>query len=87
MATVSCFPHNVKEQMEKICFVKMDDETPAELLITLPGAQRPAQWPSDTLIVFHWGPPPVDLWMLDLSDPDSPRAEAYLEQEADHSET
>jgi serine/threonine-protein kinase len=65
-------------------FVKrLDDDTPAELLITLPGAQRPTQWPSDTLIVFEVGPPPVDLWMLDLSDPDSPRAEAYLEQQAD----
>ena len=64
-------------------FVKrLDDDTPAELLITLLGGQRPTQWPSDTLIVFHWGPPPLDLWMLDLSDPDSPRAEAYLEQEA-----
>ena len=65
-------------------FVKrLDDDTPDELLITLPGGQRPTQWPSDSLIVFMWGPPPVDLWMLDLSDPDSPRAEAYLEQEAD----
>ena len=65
-------------------FVKrLDDDTPAELLITLPGGQRPAQWPSDALIVFHQGPPPVDLWMRDLSDPDSPRAEAYPEQEAD----
>ncbi|MCH7934977.1 MAG: serine/threonine-protein kinase, partial [Gemmatimonadetes bacterium] len=65
-------------------FVKrLDDDTPAELLIALPGLQRPHQWPSDTLILFGWGPPPVDLWMLDLSDPDNPRAEAYLEQEAD----
>ncbi len=65
-------------------FVKrLDDDTPAELLITLPGYQRPHQWPSDTLIVFMVGPPPADLWMLDLSDPDNPRAEAYLEQEAD----
>ena len=65
-------------------FVKrLDDDTPAELLISLPRFQRPAQWPSDTLIVFNVGPPPLDLWMLDLSDPDNPRAEAYLEQEAD----
>ena len=62
--------------------MRLDDDTPAELLITLPGDQFPTQWPSDTLIVFNWGPPPADLWMLDLSDPDSPRAEAYLEQEA-----
>jgi len=65
-------------------FVKrLNDDTPAELLITLPGYQRPTQWPSDSLIVFMVGPPPVDLWMLDLSDPDNPRAEAYLEQEHD----
>ncbi len=65
-------------------FVKrLGDDTPAELLVTLPRPQRPAQWPRDTLIVFNWGPVPVDMWMLDLSDPDSPRAEAYLEQEAD----
>ncbi len=65
-------------------FVKrLDEDTPAELLITLPRDQVPHQWPSDTLIVFGVGPPPVDQWMLDLSDPDSPRAEAYLEQEAD----
>ena len=65
-------------------FVKtLDDDTPAELLITVPRNQRPTQWPNDTLIVFTVGPPPLDLWMLDLSDPDNPRAEAYLEQEAD----
>ena len=68
-------------------FVKrLDDDTPAELLITLSGEQLAMQWPSDTLIVFEWGPPPSDLWMLDLSDPDSLRAEAYLEQEADLAE-
>ncbi len=64
-------------------FVKrLDEDTPDELLITLPGYQRPTQWPSDTLVVFVTGPPPDDLWILDLSNPDSPRAEAYLEQEA-----
>ena len=62
---------------------RLDDDTPAELLITLPGFQRPSQWPNDTLIVFMWGPPPVDLWKLDLSDPDNPREEVYLEQEED----
>ena len=65
-------------------FVKrLDDDTPAELLITLPGNQRPTQWPSDTLIMLEQGQNPSDLWMLDLSDPDNPKAEAYLEQEAD----
>ena len=52
-------------------------------LITLAGDEWPTQWPSDTLIVFEQGPNPSDLWMLDLSDPDSPRAEVYLPSEAD----
>ena len=65
-------------------FVKrLDNDAPAELLVTLPGSQYATQWPSDTLIMFEQRPSPSDLWMLDLSDPDSPRAEAYLEQEAD----
>ena len=65
-------------------FVKrLDDDTPAELLITLPRSQRPTQWPNDTLIVFTVGPPPLDLWTLDLSDPDSLMAEVYLDQEED----
>ena len=69
---------------EEDLFVKrLDDGKPAELLISLPRRQRPMQWPSESLIVFNVGSPPLDLWMLDLSDPDSPRAEAYLEQEAD----
>ncbi len=33
--------------------------------------------------MFNLGRLPADLWMLDLSEPDSPRAEAYLEHEAD----
>ena len=41
------------------------------------------QWPSDTLIVFEQAPNPSDLWILDLSDRDSPRAEVYLPLEAD----
>ena len=70
-------------ESEDLFVKRLDDDTLAELLITLPGIQRPQQWPSDTLIVFGWAGPPVDLWMLDLSDPDSPREEAYLEQEFD----
>ena len=49
----------------------------------IPGIQFPTQWPSDTLIVFEQAPNPSDLWMLDLSDPESPRAEVYLPLEAD----
>jgi serine/threonine-protein kinase len=64
-------------------FVKtLDDDTPARSLITLAGDQIPTQWPSDTLIVFM-SETPSDLWMLDLSDPDSPRPEVYLPLEAD----
>ena len=63
-------------------FVKrLDDDAPAELLVRLPGSQFSTRWPSDTLIVFEWGPPPADLWMLDLSDPDNPKTAAYLEDE------
>jgi serine/threonine-protein kinase len=65
-------------------FVKtLGDDVPARSLITLAGGEYPTQWPSDSLIVFEQGPNPTDLWMLDLSDPDSPRAEVYLPLEAD----
>jgi len=60
----------------------LDDDAPARSIITLAGDQIPTQWPSDTLIVFESGSP-ADLWMLNLADPDSPRAEVYLEQEWD----
>ena len=63
----------------------LDDDSPVRSLITLPGNQRPTQWLSDTLIVFEsgtGGPTNRDLWMLNLSDPDNPRAEAYLSSEA-----
>ncbi len=65
-------------------FVKtLDDDEPATLIIELPNTQAPVQWPSDSLIVFEQGTSntaPADLWMLDLSDPNSPTAEVYLEQ-------
>ena len=67
-------------------FVKdLNDDTPPRLLITLPGREIPTQWPSDTLIVFEQSPSPgaaADLWMLDLSDPDSAVAVEYLPSEA-----
>ena len=63
-------------------FVKtLDDDEPEKSLITVPGDQFPTQWPSDTLIVFESGTP-KDLWMLNLSDPDSASAEVYLSSEA-----
>ena len=65
-------------------FVKtLDDDAPPRSLISLPGIELPTQWPSDTLIVFEQLPNPSDLWILDLSDPDSARAEVYLPLEAD----
>ena len=65
-------------------FVKtLADDTPARSLVTLPGNESPTQWPSDTLIVFEQGPNPSDLWFVDLSDPENPRAEEYLPLEAD----
>ena len=64
-------------------FVKtLDDDAPARSIITLAGDQIPTQWPSDTLIVFESGTP-SDLWMLNLSDPDSPSAEVYLSSDTD----
>ena len=66
-------------------FVKnLDDDSPPTAIVTLDANQWPNQWPSDTLIVFERGAGGVrDLWMVDLSDPDDPRAEAYLSSEAD----
>ena len=66
-------------------FVKnLDDDSPPRSIIALPGADVPSQWPADTLIVFEsLQAGPGDLWMVDLSDPDSARAEVYLSSEAD----
>jgi len=68
-------------------FVKtLDDDEPERSIITLPLSQPTVQWPSDGLIVFEQGPSataPADLWMLDLSNPDSAVAVEYLPSEAD----
>ncbi len=68
-------------------FVKtLDDDEPARSIITLPISQVPVQWPSDRLILFVDGASataPADLWMLDLSNPDSAVAVEYLSSEAD----
>ncbi len=66
-------------------FVKtLGDDVPARSIITLPANQFPTQWPSDSLIVLERGQGGSgDLWMLDLSDPDSARVEVYLPSEAD----
>jgi len=66
-------------------FVKnLDDDLPEQSIITLEANQFITQWPSDSLIVFvRMQGGNRDLWMVDLSDPDSARAEAYFESEAD----
>ena len=66
-------------------FVKdLNDNSPPRSIITLEANQWVVQWPSDTLIVFERGQVGVsDLWMVNMSDPDNPIAEAYLSSEAD----
>ena len=65
-------------------FVKdLNDNSPPRSIISLAANQNVMQWPSDTLIVFERGSGTGDLWMVNLSDPDSARAEAYLSSEAD----
>ena len=66
-------------------FVKdLNDDSPPRSIITLDANQDVMQWPSDTLIVFERGQGGIgDLWMVNLSDPDNPIAEAYLASEAD----
>ena len=63
-------------------FVKtVNDDSPPQMIVTLPGRQRPTQWPSDNLVVFENGTGTSDLWMVDLSS-DSAVARPYLESEA-----
>lgn len=63
-------------------FVKrVDDDSPPQLIMSLPGMQLPSQWPSDDLLLFESGEP-SDLWMLDLST-DTAVARPYLEAEGD----
>jgi Tol biopolymer transport system component len=61
----------------------LDDDSPPEVIVTLPGAQYPTQWPSDNLVVFRsiGGENFSALWMVDLSS-DSAVARPYLESEA-----
>jgi Tol biopolymer transport system component len=62
-------------------FVKtVDDDSPPQMIVTLPGIQSPAQWPSDDLIIFESGATP-NLWMVDLSS-DSAVVSPYLESES-----
>ena len=61
-----------------------DDDSPPRSIIAIEVNLWPTQWPSDALIVFDLGQGgDKDLWMVNLSDPDSARSEAYLSSEAD----
>ena len=63
-------------------FVKtVNDDSPPQIIVTLPGDQIPTQWPSDDLVLFESGTT-SDLWMVDLSS-DSAVASPYLESESD----
>ena len=67
----------------RICSWKnLNDDSPPRSVIRLEAGQLVTQWPSDTLIVFEQGAGLRDLWVVNLSDPDSARAKAYLTSEA-----
>ena len=77
------FDSNREGTLGRDLFVKnLNDDSPPRSVIRLTGGQLPYQWLSDTLIVFAHREVSDDLWTVDLSDPDSARAEAYLESEA-----
>ena len=64
----------------------LGDDSPPRPITTLPGNQLVVQWPLDTLIVFESNEVQGgsrDLWMVDVSDPDSVRVDIYLSSEAD----
>ncbi len=61
-------------------FVKnVNDNSPPEAILSLPGQQSPTHWPSDDVLIFENGAPP-DLWIADLSS-DSAVAREYLSSE------
>ena len=66
-------------------FVKnLDDDLAPRSIITLEANQQLTPWPSDSLIVFERAANNNrDLWTVDLSDPDNPRAADFLSSEAD----
>ena len=73
------------QTVDQDLFVKnLDDDSSPRSIITLEASQLVTQWPSDTLIVCERGAiGNRDLWRVDLSDPDNPRAEDYFSAEAD----
>ena len=65
-------------------FVKtVNDDSPTQMIVTLPSQQYPTQWPSDDVVLFQDGGGELsDLWVVDPSS-DSAVARPYLESEAD----
>ena len=57
----------------------VNDNSPPEVILTLPGPQFPTHWPSDDVLIFQNGNPP-DLWIVDPSS-DSAVAREYLSSE------
>jgi len=66
-------------------FVKdLESDAPPASLVRLEADQFMSQWPADTLLAFERGQGGRrDLWLLDISDPESPEARPYLTSEAD----
>ena len=59
-------------------FVKtLNDNSPPQMILTLPDNQDTFEWPSEDLVIFETG---RDLWMLDLSS-DSGGTSLYLDME------
>jgi len=76
--SVSDSATNMADLFEK----DLESDTPPRSLAYLDGFDLPMQWLADTLITFSKGPPPNDLWYLDLSDPDVPEEREYRTSEA-----
>ena len=62
-------------------FVKnVNDDSPPEAILTLPGGQTPTHWPSDNVLIFENGNP-EDLWIVDPTSNGAVATE-YLTSEA-----
>jgi Tol biopolymer transport system component len=58
----------------------LDDDTPPRSLLTRPGTQVPADWPTPDTLLIESGEP-SELWVMDLSDPDRVETARYLHDE------
>jgi Tol biopolymer transport system component len=62
----------------------LNDDAPARSLALLGRSAMVMGWPADTLLVFEAGSRGRrDLWLVDLSNPDTAQARPYLTSEAD----